>query len=136
MGVTGHAEGIMVTYDPTVIDILQLLEIFFATHDPTTLNQQGNDRGTQYRSAIFYSTDAQRMSAEKYIETLDDAHVFDHKIVTEVTPLGVFYEADEAHQTYYDNHTTQPYCQIMINPKLKKLNTYFSEVLKKKEPTN
>jgi peptide-methionine (S)-S-oxide reductase len=131
MGITGHAEGIKVAYDPTVVNILQLLEIFFATHDPTTLNQQGNDKGTQYRSAIFYSTDTQRLAAEKYIEALNGANVFDHTIVTEVTPLGVFYEADETHQTYYDKNTTQPYCQIMINPKLKKLNTYFSDVLKK-----
>lgn len=136
MGVTGHAEGIKVEYDPSVVNILQLLEIFFATHDPTTLNQQANDKGTQYRSAIFYSTEEQHAAAHKYIATLDDAHVFDNKIVTEVTSLGVFYEADETHQTYYDNHTTQPYCQIIINPKLKKLNTYFSEVLKKQEPTN
>jgi peptide-methionine (S)-S-oxide reductase len=136
MGVTGHAEGIQVEFNPEVVTVEQLLEIFFATHDPTTLNQQGNDKGTQYRSAIFYSTEAQRVSAQKFIETLDKARVFDNKIVTEIAPLGVFYEADESHQTFYDNNTSQPYCQIMINPKLKKLNTYFSDVLKKKETTN
>ena len=135
-GRTGHAEGIKIEYDPKIIGFEQLLEIFFATHDPTTMNQQGNDKGTQYRSGVFYTTEGQRQLAEKFIETLDKARVFDHNIVTEITPLGVFYEADETHQTYYDNHTTQPYCQIMINPKLNKLNTYFSEVVKKKKTSN
>ena len=129
-GRTGHAEGVKIVYNPTIINYVELLEIFFATHDPTTLNQQGNDKGTQYRSAIFYTDDNQKQLATDFITTLENQNVFENPIVTEITPLTVFYEAEADHQEYYDNHQTQPYCQIMINPKLQKLKHYFADKLK------
>ncbi len=129
-GRTGHAEGVQVTYDASIVSVRKLLEIFFATHDPTTLNRQGNDVGTQYRSGIFYTSEAQREVAEQYIEFLEKEEVFNQPIVTEVTPLDVFYKAEEDHQNFYNQHTQQPYCQVIINPKLKKLSQYFSESLK------
>ncbi|MAT89416.1 MAG: peptide-methionine (S)-S-oxide reductase [Flavobacteriaceae bacterium] len=129
-GRTGHAEGVQVTYDANKVGVRKLLEIFFATHDPTTLNRQGNDVGTQYRSGIFYTSEAQREVAEQYIEFLEKEQVFNQPIVTEVTPLDVFYKAEEDHQNFYNQHTQQPYCQVIINPKLKKLSQYFNESLK------
>ncbi|MBE16220.1 MAG: peptide-methionine (S)-S-oxide reductase [Cytophagaceae bacterium] len=129
-GRTGHAEGIKVTYDPEVIDLSQLLEVFFATHDPTTLNRQGNDRGTQYRSGIFYTSEAQRKISEDFIKNLDEASVFENNIVTEVTPLDIFYLADATHDDYYNRYRSQPYCQIIIDPKIDKIKTYFQDVLK------
>ena len=130
-GRTGHAEGIKITYDPSIVSYEILLEIFFATHDPTTLNQQGADRGTQYRSAIFYTSEKQRATAVAFIAALDRADVFQNDIVTEVTPLDVFYLAEVEHQEYYDNHKAQPYCQIVIDPKINKLKKYFKDQLKK-----
>lgn len=129
-GRTGHAEAVQIVYDPRKIDFSELLEIFFATHDPTTLNRQGNDVGTQYRSAIFYSDDNQKEAAEKFIDFLKDEKVFDSPIVTEITPLTVFYKAEEVHQNYYENNQSQPYCQFIINPKIKKLKTYYANKLK------
>lgn len=129
-GRTGHAEGILISYDTSIVSFKKLLEIFFATHDPTTLNQQANDKGTQYRSAIFYTTDKQRDEALQLIKQLDDAAVFENDIVTEVTELGPFYYADEDHQDYYNAHRAQPYCQIIIDPKIKKLKQFFTEQLK------
>ncbi|HBR54104.1 MAG TPA: peptide-methionine (S)-S-oxide reductase [Flavobacteriaceae bacterium] len=129
-GRTGHAEGVEVTYDASVVTIDELLEIYFATHDPTTLNQQGNDRGTQYRSAIFYTTDQQKRAAKKLISLLEENKVFDNPIVTELTPLDVFYTAEVDHHEYYNNNKQQPYCQFIIDPKIKKIKTYYSDKLK------
>lgn len=130
-GRTGHAEAVLIEYDPEVISFRGLLEIFFATHDPTTLNRQGNDIGTQYRSAIFYTNQEQKKQAEAFIELLEEEQVFPDKIVTEVTASGPFYEAEEYHQDYYSLHRDQPYCRVIINPKLDKLRTYYSHKLKK-----
>ncbi|WP_313791374.1 peptide-methionine (S)-S-oxide reductase MsrA [Lacinutrix neustonica] len=129
-GRTGHAEGIQLHYNPDSVSYLELLEIFFATHDPTTLNRQGHDIGTQYRSAIFYASEDQKNQAEAFISHLDAEQVFDSEIVTEVTPLGAFYTAGKEHQEYYERHTDASYCQFVIHPKIKKLNTYYSDKLK------
>jgi len=132
-GRTGHAEGIKIIYDPKEISFQELLEIFFTTHDPTTLNQQGNDRGTQYRSAIFYVNEQQKETAKNLIHLLEEQQVFENTIVTELKPFEVFYNAEQEHQEYYDNHKTQPYCEIIINPKLQKLKQYFSNKLKQEK---
>lgn len=129
-GRTGHAEGVQVFYDGNQIDYVQLLEVFFATHDPTTLNRQGNDVGSQYRSAIFYNSEHQKELAEKFIAFLEDKHVFSSPIVTEINKLEVFYEAEDYHQEYYDNNSKEPYCQFIIEPKLKKLSALFKDKLK------
>ena len=129
-GRTGHAEGIKITYDENIITFNELLELFFATHDPTTLNRQGNDVGTQYRSAIFYTDENQKNQAESFVELLEKENVFESKIVTEITEFDGFYEAESDHQDYYENNSNQPYCQIMIAPKLKKIKSYYSNKLK------
>lgn len=129
-GRTGHAEAIKIEYDASIISFTDLLEVFFATHDPTTLNRQGNDVGTQYRSAIFYVNDEQKRLAKEFIKTLELAKVFENKIVTEITAFDVFYDAEDYHQDYYMNNTQQPYCQILIKPKLNKLQNYFTDKLK------
>ena len=129
-GRTGHAEGVQIFYDTNQIDYVQLLEVFFTTHDPTTLNRQGNDVGSQYRSAIFYISDYQKELAEKFIVFLEDKHVFSSPIVTEINKLEVFYEAEDYHQEYYDNNSQEPYCQFIIEPKLKKLSALFKDKLK------
>ncbi|MDX1463614.1 MAG: peptide-methionine (S)-S-oxide reductase MsrA, partial [Marinirhabdus sp.] len=113
-GRTGHAEGVQLTYDSSIVSVEDLLEIFFATHDPTTLNRQGNDVGTQYRSAIFYTTEEQRQAAEQLIALLDSKNVFERPIVTQVEPLEVFYTAEIDHHEYYNNNKSQPYCQFII----------------------
>lgn len=130
-GRTGHAESIEIHFDPTKISFQELLLVFFATHDPTTLNRQQNDVGTQYRSAIFYHSEKQKEVAEKVIETLEKEAVFKDPIVTEVTEAGPFYIAEEEHQNFYNQHRQQPYCQFIIDPKIMKLNKLFSEKLKK-----
>ena len=129
-GVTGHAEAIQITFDPTIISFNELLEVFFATHDPTTLNRQGHDVGTQYRSGIFYHSQEQKEQAEAFIALLDKEKIFDSFIVTEVTAADVFYQAGEDHADFYNKNPEQGYCQIIINPKIDKLNRYFSEKLK------
>lgn len=128
-GRTGHAEGIEITFDPTVITYQTLLEVFFATHDPTTLNQQANDKGTQYRSAIFYTSEIQRTQALAFIKQLSDAHVFENDIVTEVSPLDVFYYADVDHHDYYNQNKSAPYCQFLIAPKIEKIKKFYSDKL-------
>ncbi|WP_343486445.1 peptide-methionine (S)-S-oxide reductase MsrA [Allomuricauda sp. d1] len=128
-GRTGHAEAIRIQFDPTKIKYPDLLEIFFATHDPTTLNRQGNDVGTQYRSEIFYTTDAQKEQAEAYISLLVKEKVFTSQIVTTVSEAEIFYKAEEDHQNYYDENRMQPYCQFIIDPKVKKLRTHFADKL-------
>ncbi len=130
-GRTGHAEAIKITFDTSLITYKELLEIFFATHDPTTLNQQGADRGTQYRSAVFYLNQEQEQIAKDTIADLENQHIFDTPIVTQVAALGPFYMAEEDHQNYYNQHSDQGYCQFVINPKLNKLYTTFKEKLKK-----
>lgn len=129
MGRTGHAEAIQLRYNPKVISYKELLMVFFTTHDPTTLNRQGNDVGTQYRSAIFFHDEEQQYTAQEVIEYLNK-EAFDGKIVTEITPASAFYSAEIEHQNFYNNHPAQPYCQIIIDPKIKKLRSYFSDKLK------
>jgi len=131
-GRTGHAEGVQVFFDDSKVSFVALLEIFFATHDPTTLNQQGYDVGTQYRSAIFYNTEQQKSEAEAFINYLNSENVFNAPIVTEVVLLDVFYNAEIDHQEYYERNTESRYCQLVINPKLNKLKTYYSDKLKAK----
>ncbi len=130
-GRTGHAEAIKIEYNPSKISYQELLEIFFATHDPTTLNQQGADKGTQYRSAIFYINDEQKGIAEQMILDLNNQNLFSKPIVTEVNELGPFYNAEDYHQNYYNQNSSQGYCQFVINPKLSKLQQTFRNKLKK-----
>jgi len=127
-GNTGHAEAIQVVFDPTVIPYEKLLEVFWKTHDPTTLNQQGNDVGTQYRSAIFYHSDEQRKQAEASRERAQAEH--DDPIVTDIKPFQKFYTAEEYHQKYYDQNPTVGYCQIVIDPKVQKFLKEFSAYVK------
>ena len=129
-GVTGHAEAIQLMFDPSVISYEHLVEIFFATHNPTTLNQQDYDQGTQYRSAIFYHDEEQKKVAEKVKKELEKSGKYSEPIVTEIVPFDAFYEADKHHQDFYDNNSTVPYCQIIIDPKIKKLLTQFSNDVK------
>ncbi|WP_084549404.1 peptide-methionine (S)-S-oxide reductase MsrA [Aquimarina spongiae] len=130
-GRTGHTEAIKIEYNPTIITYKELLEVFFATHDPTTLNRQGADKGTQYRSGIYYNNEEQKQIAEGIIEELTTQNVFDAPIVTEVMALGPFYNAEGYHQDYYNQNSQQGYCQFVINPKLNKLYTTFRSKLKK-----
>ncbi|MEW2921988.1 peptide-methionine (S)-S-oxide reductase MsrA [Muricauda sp. ANG21] len=128
-GRTGHAEAIKITFDPSKVSYVELLEVFFATHDPTTLNRQGNDVGSQYRSEVFYTSEEQKEQAEKFIALLEKENIYDSPIVTAITEEKPFYLAEEEHQNYYNDHRQQPYCQFIIDPKIKKLNTYFSKKL-------
>jgi peptide-methionine (S)-S-oxide reductase len=130
-GETGHAEVIQIQFNPSVITFQEILDVFFATHDPTTLNRQGYDVGTQYRSAIFYHSTAQKEVAETFIKALSEAKVFDKKIVTEVTAFDTFYEAEAYHQNYYNNNKNQGYCVAVINPKLDKFIKKYKDKLKK-----
>src|SRR5512136_1177193 len=120
-GETGHAETVQITYDPQVISYRQLLEVFFTIHDPTTLNRQGADVGTQYRSAIFYHNPEQKAAAESVIAELSAEKLWERSIVTEVVPLKTFYKAETYHKTYYKKHPKEPYCQVVIAPKIAKL---------------
>lgn len=130
-GKTGHAEVTKIEFDPNIISFSDLLAIFFNTHDPTTLNRQGVDIGTQYRSAIFYTTEKQKEESEKLIKELDNSHAYDKPVVTEVVPLTKFYEAESYHKNYFLSHPEAAYCQIVIAPKLEKLNKKFAELVKK-----
>jgi len=129
-GTTGHAEVIQITYDPEIVSYLELLEIFFKTHDPTTLNRQGADVGTQYRSVIYFHSVEQKETAEAMIAELNAANIWPNPIVTEVAPLDVFYPAEDYHQDYYKYNSQQPYCQVVISPKLAKLRRSFADKLK------
>lgn len=129
-GETGHAECLQITYDPDIISYDKLLEVFWSTHDPTTLNRQGNDIGTQYRSAIFYHNDEQKEKAIAYKEKLDAEHIFDKPIVTSIVPFTVFYPAEKDHDNYYNRHPDQAYCFYIIKPKIEKLNKLFAGKLK------
>ncbi|UYZ64175.1 peptide-methionine (S)-S-oxide reductase MsrA [Hymenobacter weizhouensis] len=129
-GLTGHAEVAQITYDPSKISFEELLEVFWKTHDPTTLNRQGADVGTQYRSAIFYHNDEQRRLAEEYKKKLNDAHAFPNPVVTEIVPLEKFYAAENYHQNYYNQNSQQPYCQFVVKPKVDKVRQVFADKLK------
>jgi peptide-methionine (S)-S-oxide reductase len=129
-GNTGHAEVIHLEYDANELSFDELLLVFFKTHNPTTLNRQGNDVGTQYRSAIFYYTDEQKQQAEVMIKRLTDEKVFDRPIVTEVTPATEFYKAEDYHQNYFNNNPGNPYCSAVIQPKLYKFAKEFTEKIK------
>ncbi|GET29131.1 peptide methionine sulfoxide reductase MsrA [Prolixibacter sp. SD074] len=129
-GKTGHAECIQVIYNPKVISYPELLKVFWQTHDPTTLNRQGHDVGTQYRSVIFYHNEKQKEFAEGYKKKLNSAGIWDNPIVTEITKFEVFYPAEDYHQKYYENNSTQPYCRLVVTPKLEKFRKVFKDKLK------
>lgn len=128
-GATKHAEVVQITFDPGVITLETILKIFWVIHDPTTLNRQGNDVGTQYRSAIFYRTKQQQRLIEDSITT-EASKIWNKPVVTEVTALNIFYPAEEYHQDYFNNHPENAYCQVIINPKLTKLKKQFAPLLK------
>jgi len=128
---TGHAECLKIEYNPSETSFDELLEVFWATHDPTTLNRQGNDVGPQYRSVIFYHNEEQKEKAEKYKQQLDKSGAFDLPIVTAIEPFTNFYEAENYHHDYYKNHSSQSYCYFVIKPKMDKLKKVFGEKLKK-----
>lgn len=128
---TGHAEVVRVTFDPQVLSYHDLLKVFFSIHDPTTLNRQGNDVGTQYRSAIFYHTPEQKATAEQVIREITEAQLWDRPIVTEVVPFDQFYMAEDYHQEYFKNNPYQGYCRAIIAPKVAKFRQKFMEQLKK-----
>lgn len=129
-GKTGHAEVVRVEYDPAQISYSDLLAVFFATHDPTTLNRQGADVGTEYRSVILHTTDDQRRQAEEFIKGLNGSAPHGRPVVTEVASLTDFYEAEHPHREFYRNNSSAPYCQVVIEPKLVKLHRKFTELLK------
>ena len=129
-GKTGHAEVLKVEYDPATVSFWDLLTVFFATHDPTTLNRQGNDVGTQYRSAIFYTDAKQRDEAMDFVKKLADEETYEDPIVTEIQPLSKFWPAESYHQRYYELNQNKPYCQFVINPKITKLRSKFAPLLK------
>jgi peptide-methionine (S)-S-oxide reductase len=130
-GDTGHAEAIEITFDPSQISFGELLEIFFATHDPTTLNRQGNDVGTQYRSEIFYHNPTQKQVSEDYIALMTSENTFGKPIVTKISAASKFYEAEDYHQNYYNQNKTQGYCSYVITPKIEKLKKMYQDKLKK-----
>lgn len=130
-GRTGHAEVVQITYNPEEVSFSEILEVFFKTHDPTTLNRQGNDVGTQYRSAVFYHNPEQKQTAEKVIELFQQDAVYDDPIVTEVTAFDVFYVAEDYHHNYFERNKNQPYCQFVVAPKVEKFKKIFKEKLKK-----
>ncbi len=130
-GTTGHAEEIQVTYDPRQITYPELLEAFWSSHDPTTLNRQGADVGTQYRSVIYYHNEEQKAFAEQYKNELNAENTFGKPIVTEISPMSKFYKAENYHQNYYNLNGSQPYCSIVIKPKLEKFKKVFKDKLKK-----
>ena len=128
---TGHTEVVQIAFDPDMVSFRELLEVFFTIHDPTTLNRQGNDVGTQYRSAIYYHDEEQRLIAEEVIEEMTVAGLWDAPIVTEVTALDTFYEAEEYHQQYFEKNPFQPYCFVVVRPKVSKFRKKFVSKLKK-----
>ena len=129
-GLTGHAEVVQITFDSSIISYTDILTILMTTHDPTTLNRQGADVGTQYRSVIYYHDEEQRKTAEKVLENLGE--YFESPLVTELSPLGIFYDAEDYHQDYYRNNSDQGYCQVVINPKLAKLRKLHADKLNTK----
>ncbi|MBZ0105005.1 MAG: peptide-methionine (S)-S-oxide reductase MsrA [Sulfuricella denitrificans] len=131
-GNTGHAEVVQVSFDPSVISYRELLTAFFTVHDPTTLNRQGNDAGTQYRSVIFYHSAEQEVAAQEMIDALSREHIWDYPIVTEVLPAPVFYPAEDYHRDYFSRNSQQPYCQVVVAPKVAKLRARFAGKLKQR----
>jgi peptide-methionine (S)-S-oxide reductase len=131
-GNTGHAEVCQITYNPQEISLNEILEVFWKTHDPTTLNRQGADVGTQYRSAIFYHNEEQRKYAEEMKQRLNNAHIWENPVVTEIVPYKAFYKAEDYHQEYYQNNMEQAYCRMVITPKLEKFKKVFADKLKEK----
>ena len=129
-GDTGHAEVSQITFDPKVISLKEILEVFFTVHDPTTLNQQGNDVGTQYRSAIFYRNAEQKTVARQVIKEIEAAKIWNGRIVTEIEPFKEFYRAEDYHQEYFRLHGQQPYCRVVIAPKVAKFREHFRDKLK------
>ncbi len=134
-GTTGHAEVVQITFDPRVLSFRNLLEVFFDIHDPTTLNRQGNDIGTQYRSAIYYRSPQQKAAAEQVIRELSEARRWANPIVTEVAPFTTFYKAEPYHQEYFAHNPFQPYCQAVVGPKVAKFRKQYRERLKKTAAT-
>lgn len=132
-GRTGHAEVCQIVYNPKILSFDELLEVFWTTHDPTTLNQQGADIGTQYRSAIFYHSDEQRKTAEEYKQKLNEANAYPNPIVTEIAPYTAFYKAEDYHQNYYNQNGSEPYCRIVIQPKVDKFKKVFKDKLSKQQ---
>ncbi len=130
-GMTGHAEVVQVVYDTKKVSFSEILEVFFTVHDPTTLNRQGNDAGTQYRSVIFYNSPQQKEMAEKIIADLNKSGAYDSPLVTEVSELGVYYKAEDYHQNYFNNNSEQGYCQYVIQPKLDKFRKVFKDKMRK-----
>jgi peptide-methionine (S)-S-oxide reductase len=131
-GRTGHAEVVQITFDPALISLAQILEVFFAVHDPTTPNRQGADVGPQYRSVIFYRSPEQRVAAEEAIRKLEAAKLYPRPVVTQVEPFQAFYKAENYHQEYYRLHGEEPYCQLVISPKMKKFREHFRALLGRK----
>ena len=129
-GTTGHAEVTQITFNPETISFREILEVFFSAHDPTTLNRQGPDRGTQYRSIILYNSEEQRTMAEKVIDELTKAKKYQSPIVTEIKPLKSFYKAEDYHKDYYNRHPSSPYCQTIITPKIEKIEEKFALKIK------
>jgi methionine-S-sulfoxide reductase len=129
-GDTNHAEVVQITFDPQVTSLKEILKVFFTVHDPTTLNRQGADVGTQYRSVIFYRDEEQKHVAEEVIKEVNDAHIWDRPIVTELTPFKAFYPAEDYHQEYYTHNGYAPYCRVVIAPKVKKFREHFPDKLK------
>jgi peptide-methionine (S)-S-oxide reductase len=129
-GETGHAEVIQVTYNPDLLSYEEFLEVFWKTHDPTTLNRQGADVGSQYRSVVFYHNEKQKELAQLYKDKLDKAGIYDNPIVTEISLFDTFYKAEESHQDYYSNNKAQPYCNFVITPKMEKFKKVFKDKLK------
>jgi peptide-methionine (S)-S-oxide reductase len=130
-GSTGHAEAVQVVFDPDVVSFETILDVFFATHDPTTLNRQGYDVGTQYRSGIFYHDEEQKQTAERVIARVNESHEYDDPVVTEVTPADVFYPAEDYHRDFYERNPTYGYCRAIIDPKITKLLKSYDELLAK-----
>lgn len=130
MGTTGHAEVIKIDFEPEIVSFQDLLEVFFATHDPTTLDRQGADAGTQYRSTILYTTEEQKSIAQEFIKKVTEEKIFENPIVTKVEALDQFFPAEEYHQNYYQQNKDKPYCQVVINPKLAKFKAKFASLLK------
>lgn len=131
-GRTGAAEVVQITYDKTITNLDEIFKVFFTVHDPTTLNRQGADEGTQYRSVIFYKNGAQKLAAQTIIDALKKAKVYNRSIVTTLEPFTKFYKAEDYHQNYYENNKNQPYCQMVIQPKIEKFEKIFKDRLKKK----